>query len=114
MISGHGHVTPNPDGTKARCGGPAICSTCAMELAALKTVQKRPRTEGEARVLAVLLAHELYFGVERKAEGVIEYIGSIIDNQLLWKSMVAELDGKLNVAKAEIAHLKSKLENKNE
>lgn len=31
---GHGHVRPNPDGSKARCGGPAICSVCALELAA--------------------------------------------------------------------------------
>lgn len=32
----HGHVIPNPDGTRARCGGPAICAECARELAALK------------------------------------------------------------------------------
>ena len=32
-MSGHGHVNPNPDGSKARCGGPAICSVCALELA---------------------------------------------------------------------------------
>jgi hypothetical protein len=32
-MSGHGHVTPNPDGTKARCGGPMACSPCAMEWA---------------------------------------------------------------------------------
>lgn len=31
---GHGHVKPNADGSKARCGGPAICSECALELAA--------------------------------------------------------------------------------
>lgn len=31
MVSGHGHVTPNPDGTVARCGGPATCSSCARE-----------------------------------------------------------------------------------
>ena len=30
-MSGHGWVTPNPDGTKARCGGPAICRECALE-----------------------------------------------------------------------------------
>ena len=36
-MSGHGHVTPNPDGSKARCGGPRICSQCAKEAAALKT-----------------------------------------------------------------------------
>jgi hypothetical protein len=30
-MSGHGHVTPNPDGTKARCGGPPLCPECARE-----------------------------------------------------------------------------------
>lgn len=33
--SGHGHVVPRPDGVKARCGGPAICSQCAKEAAQL-------------------------------------------------------------------------------
>lgn len=28
---GHGHVTPNPDGSKARCGGPGVCPTCNQE-----------------------------------------------------------------------------------
>jgi hypothetical protein len=31
MTSGHGHVTPLPDGAKARCGGPALCAACAAE-----------------------------------------------------------------------------------
>lgn len=35
-MSGHGHVVPNVDGLKARCGGPAICSVCAKELHAFK------------------------------------------------------------------------------
>lgn len=30
-MSGHGHVTPNADGSKARCGGPAICRECQAE-----------------------------------------------------------------------------------
>lgn len=38
-MRGHGHVIPNPDGSKARCGGPAICKTCAREAARLP---KRP------------------------------------------------------------------------
>lgn len=29
--TGHGHVNPRPDGMRARCGGPAICSVCASE-----------------------------------------------------------------------------------
>ncbi len=32
-MAGHGWVTPNPDGMKARCGGPAICPQCAREAA---------------------------------------------------------------------------------
>jgi hypothetical protein len=27
----HGHVKPNDDGSKARCGGPAFCDECAVE-----------------------------------------------------------------------------------
>ena len=28
---GHGHVFPRPDGGKAKCGGPSICSECARD-----------------------------------------------------------------------------------
>lgn len=31
--TGHGHVRPRPDGMKARCGGPGICSECSVEQA---------------------------------------------------------------------------------
>ena len=31
--SGHGWVYPNPDGSKSRCGGPAICRACAADKA---------------------------------------------------------------------------------
>lgn len=27
----HGHVKPNPDGSKARCGGPGFCMECSLE-----------------------------------------------------------------------------------
>ena len=30
-MSDHGHVTPNADGSKARCGGPGICFSCSKE-----------------------------------------------------------------------------------
>ena len=29
----HGHVTPNENGSRARCGGPKVCKECALELA---------------------------------------------------------------------------------
>lgn len=34
-MSSHGHVTPRDDGAKARCGGPGICTDCALEYARL-------------------------------------------------------------------------------
>jgi Lar family restriction alleviation protein len=30
--AGHGHVFPRPDGVKAKCGGPAVCAVCAVDL----------------------------------------------------------------------------------
>lgn len=33
---GHGHVTPNKNGAKARCGGPGICLECNEEMELLR------------------------------------------------------------------------------
>lgn len=30
---GHGHVSPRPDGVRARCGGPGLCPECSQEAA---------------------------------------------------------------------------------
>lgn len=30
-MSGHGWVTPNENGSRARCGGPGFCKECAVE-----------------------------------------------------------------------------------
>lgn len=35
---GHGWVHPRADGAKARCGGPAVCSLCAIDAAAAVSV----------------------------------------------------------------------------
>lgn len=35
MRKGHGHVTPNADGSRARCGGPNLCKVCQQERAAI-------------------------------------------------------------------------------
>lgn len=37
-MSGHGHVTPNADGSRARCGGPGMCPECAVEAGQLTRV----------------------------------------------------------------------------
>lgn len=40
--TGHGHVFPRPDGVRARCGGPAICSMCAKDQAARLQSEQKP------------------------------------------------------------------------
>ena len=62
---GHGWVTPNPRGIKARCGGPAICQECRDELivAGLAAFVKRKR------------AHSVHaFGPGPRTAGVIDHI----------------------------------------
>jgi hypothetical protein len=44
-VSGHGWVKPNPDGSRARCGGPAICPACALEAGQQLATQHRATTE---------------------------------------------------------------------
>lgn len=52
QAKGHGHVTPNPNGDKARCGGPKICKVCMAELAALKAMPVGAALEAERVVNA--------------------------------------------------------------
>lgn len=33
---GHGHVWERPDGMRARCGGPSVCSECSSDAMRLK------------------------------------------------------------------------------
>lgn len=35
-MNNHGHVRPNQDGSRARCGGPGICMECSLEANAYK------------------------------------------------------------------------------
>lgn len=43
---GHGHVFERPDGMRARCGGPGICSECAKDLARKVHEEANPATPG--------------------------------------------------------------------
>ena len=53
-MSGHGHVVPRPDGAKARCGGPALCSACARE----KAQQVDPKLSAAKDALAAFKADD--------------------------------------------------------
>lgn len=57
-MKSHGHVTPNEDGSVARCGGPSICSVCAKELAALNK-SKIQSFERVSKVMSKIFREEL-------------------------------------------------------
>lgn len=63
-MSGHGWVTLNPDGAKARCGGPGLCSVCQMEEAAKRGwepyVEPRTSPRKRATYLSVTQAFNLH------------------------------------------------------
>lgn len=41
----HGHVTKQPHGCVAKCGGPALCKSCMQELAGLAAAEIRRQSE---------------------------------------------------------------------
>lgn len=55
-MTGHGHVVPREDGSRARCGGPGICGVCsreaAQELNALRAERDALREAAKAAVEA--------------------------------------------------------------
>lgn len=64
--TGHGHVWARPDGVRARCGGPALCSECARDAAHLRTADGAPWSPGEgARRAATEIAASASADVDR-------------------------------------------------
>lgn len=49
-MSGHGHVTPHADGSKARCGGPGVCAACSVEAASAEIARDQRAQEAQARL----------------------------------------------------------------
>lgn len=45
--TGHGHVWERPDGVKARCGGPGMCTQCAFDLADKEKSNTTARSKDE-------------------------------------------------------------------
>lgn len=69
-MSGHGHVLPNANGSKARCGGPTICGACAIELAELlNSVSKKAPDKIEPCAHDYEFVHTVYSFSERTNPG---------------------------------------------
>jgi hypothetical protein len=81
----HGHVKPNPDGSKARCGGPGICPECAIELGLsikeqrLKNTIELPQSKYEERFRVIANGTTMLasFSIYKMAE---EYIWKMTDS----------------------------------
>jgi hypothetical protein len=68
----HGHVTPNADGYRTRCGGPKICKVCMQELAALK----QPSAGVDERPIASCQRGQFETWAMETEHPVFGYIGS--------------------------------------
>lgn len=66
---GHGHVTPNADGSRARCGGPKLCDVCQRELAALRETLPAKPYVGERRETRVEIFERALREIHRAGSG---------------------------------------------
>lgn len=65
---GHGHVWERPDGVKARCGGPGLCSDCRADDMRLR--EARDYTTPE-QVAALIKAKDYWHSEKQAAEATI-------------------------------------------
>lgn len=92
---GHGHVIPNKDGSKARCGGPSICPECSAEFAQVN-LQTKPE-EKKTR--------EFWIKTE---DGYLYSVSEKKDNNSSYELIHAVEYSALESAQKEIEALKSK------
>jgi hypothetical protein len=81
----HGHVTPNENGLKARCGGPGICEVCNKEAIAAGLVVKKKT--------------HLTDVTEELKEQLLENYRLRREIGERWEPMVKKLNGELESAK---------------
>jgi hypothetical protein len=58
-MKGHGHVIPNPDGSRARCGGPGLCGDCTSELVAMNRARDGQPSPSPSAIAAAIEILEL-------------------------------------------------------
>lgn len=94
---GHGHVYPRPDGVRMRCGGPLMCTECALDEARKLHDEKnfhKAFTEAANRINKAINAEldqlslnynipRSHLSIEWKDEELID-VG--IDSSNTWKS----------------------------
>jgi hypothetical protein len=102
QAKGHGHVTPNPNGDKARCGGPKICKVCMAELAALKAQQvgaalEAERVAFEAKHEGFDLAREAFSGEYFNQALKLRWQGWQARAQLAAPAGVSDLDWAMHL-----------------
>lgn len=86
--AGHGHVWKRPDGQRARCGGPSICSQCAKDLARSRSCQPPDpdRIKAIAEYVGELeeqnrqLAMSAKYAIEAHATGRFEPAQAAVEN----------------------------------
>jgi hypothetical protein len=68
MSTGHGHVIPNENGVKARCGGPALCPVCREEQSRVRGTKDTVPVLRDMAVLAARIGRHVTISGSNCAE----------------------------------------------
>lgn len=72
--TGHGHVFPRPDGVKARCGGPGICTRCSLEKLKMEKVRDdKAHKAGALTSKNYTVCHICGVEIRIRVDGMIPY-----------------------------------------
>lgn len=84
---GHGHVFPRLDGVRARCGGPGICSECALDLSrslSKSTASDDPHGDFDADLSRLLLIRHAHRNGSQTSREEVEFLILFMDR--LWRA----------------------------
>lgn len=110
-MRGHGHVTPNEDGSSARCGGPAICKVCALELAEKNKAQVMARDPVINDIKTLHWLHKQFYEIAetKLSQNEIKMFHNLQDKYVTLDVTKILLD-HYDELSSRIAQLESKLE----
>jgi hypothetical protein len=109
--TGHGHVRRRPDGVKARCGGPGMCTECSRELAQMEAQQRAVAAQGSSNPCNVpeTLRSIVREGNAWPSAGIISEAANLLDDADTLLGRLAECFGDDETEFADIKLMRDRI-----